>query len=286
MTSSLSGHLTSSTISPRKGSVSEAQAILHAEAPSPLWASLGPYTRLALGHLKLYEESHGGVATGLMTQVPGLNRWRHPESRAAGAPGQRTPLPSRLPALSELGPSPLERRRLHLPLPEHRACRVDRLLGQPTEPRWWSGEPVGSPISLSSWPPASRNLPEAASGCKGQCGVSSDPHLPTSQGPIASSAGPATWESCPVRLGQPASSQDQSLRGHTRSNSPGLHRCAQEAPEPAPRCRPPSDPPLQLISCTAPGGQLSTRCWGSRGTREEPEGAGTDLSSSQPTRDG
>lgn len=161
-----------------------------------------------------------------------------PRKQGCWGPWARTPLPSRLPALSELGPSPLERRRLpYLPLPEHRACRIDRLLGQPTEPRWWSGEPVGSPISLSSWPPASRNLPEAASGCKGQCGISSDPHLPTSQGPIASSAGPATWESCPVRLGQPASSQDQSLRGHTRSNSPGLHHWAQEAPEPAPRYR-------------------------------------------------
>lgn len=90
------------------------------------------------------------------------------------------------------------------------------------------------------------------------------PYPPASQSPLTSPAGPATLGILPCQAGPAYQSPRPEPKGTRQANSPGLHRRAQEAPEPAPRCRPPNDPSQPWVSRTASGGQLSTRCWGSK----------------------
>lgn len=107
---------------------------------------------------------------------------------------------------------------------------------------------------FGSWSPASRNLPQVALEYKEHRRVSPVLHPPVSQGSTASSEGPATLGILPAQAGpgrppapRTSKTQEQILQGHMQGSSLGLHHYAQEAPEPTPCCRPPTEPPHCLL---------------------------------------
>lgn len=208
--------------------MSDAQATLPTEACRPLWTSRGPYTQV-----------------WPMTDIPGLN----PAQAAAGATQKAGLLghtsPRRLPALSVFGPYALEKTPLS-PAPEDGACWADRQngWGSPKGPDSGRGHQERAHFPLGSWSPASRILPEAASGCKGQHGVSSVCRPPVSQGSIASSEGPGALGILPAQAGPghqlpgPPKPRSRSYRDTRKATVLGSIAVSKRLQSPHPAARP------------------------------------------------